>query len=307
MRRRAARGSALVAVIWLIAILAMVSVAALKVVSFDIDVAAARVHGFRAFQLAEMGVAVASNPAVEPGDPLLLRADEETGEGYEVLMTREGGKFNINAILASQDINFLKNLFISWGLDLEPAGVVADGLIDWVDDNDEVAMNGAERVWYEEQGRMNQPFNRPFYSLDEMRMVRGMELVEAYRPDWREWFTVWSAGGLDVNEAPAERIAAAAEVDVARAEVIPERVRGLDGVRFTEDDQPLQSVQEALALLGVDSSLRPDVGARFTINETTTRIESVGSVAGARRKIVLVLRNREGQPGILERKEEVVP
>lgn len=302
-----ARGSALVAVLWLIAILALASMAAIRVVSFDVEVATAQVHGFRARQLAEMGIAVASNPAVKRTDPLLRQVSEENGEGFEARIISEGEKFNINAIVLRQDEQLLKSMFIDWGLELEEAQAVVDALIDWVDVNDEVGLNGAEVDWYTEQGRLNQPFNRPFYHLDEVRLVRGMEYVEALKPDWRSWFTIWSAGALDLNEASAELIAAAAEVSVEEAAVIPETVRGADGLRDTEDDAPFQSVQQALALLGVDGTLRPEVLARMTVNDTTTRLESIGSVSGARRKITVIVRNRTGRPAVLERTEEVMP
>jgi hypothetical protein len=59
--------------------------------------------------------------------------------------------------------------------------------------------------------------------------------------------------------------------------------------------------------LGVDGTLRPDIVSRFSVNDTTTRIESIGTSPGARRKITLVVRNRTGQPAILERTEEVIP
>jgi len=304
---RLRRGTALVAVIWLIGVLALAAVAAIRVVSFDIDVATSRVHGFRAKQLAEMGIALGANPQIERSDPILIQYDETTGEGFDVRITSEGGKFNINAILFRDDKNLLTSMFIDWGLDIDQAEAVVDGLADWIDPDDEVALNGAEIDYYLDLGRMNQPFNRPFYNLDEVRLVRGMELVEAFRPDWREWFTVWSSGALDLNEAPAERIAVAAEVPVEIADVIPETVRGIDGIRDTDDDQPFQSAQEALALVGLDGSVRPDILGRFNVNETTTRIESTGSAAGASRRITLVVRNRTGQPAILERTEEVLP
>lgn len=298
-------GSALVAVLWLIAILSFAAVAAIRVVAFDLDVASANVHGFRAKQLAEMGIAVGANPAVERTDPILIQQEGE--EGFEVKLTSEGGKFNINSILLKDDTNLLKYMFIDWGLDIDQSAMVADSLVDWVDSNDEESLNGAEVEWYEAQGRINQPFNRPFYSIEEMRLVRGMELVEAFRPDWASWFTVWSSGPLDINEASAEQIAVAAEIPIEQAEVIPETVRGIDGILDTEDDTPFGSAQEALALLGVDGNLRPDIVNRFSVNETTTRIESIGIAPGARRKITLIVRNRTGQPAILERTEEVIP
>jgi len=302
-----ARGSALVAVLWLIAILALASIAAIRVVSFDVDLATAQVHGFRARQLAEMGIAVASNPAVRRTDPLLTYASGEEGEGYQARIISEGEKFNINAIVLRQDEDLLKSMFIDWGLELDEAQAVVDALVDWVDANDEVGLNGAEAEWYTEQGRLNQPFNRPFYHLDEVRLVRGMDYVEALKPDWRNWFTIWSGGALDLNEAPAELIAVAAGVTPEEAAVIPETVRGPDGLRDTADDVPFQSAAEALALLGVDGTLRPELSARMTVNDTTTRLESIGSVAGARRKITVIVRNRTGRPAVLERTEEVMP
>lgn len=307
LRDRKARGSALVAVLWLIAILALASIAAIRVVSFDVDLATAQVHGFRARQLAEMGIAVASNPAVKRTDPLLTYSTGEEGEGYQARIISEGEKFNINAIVLRQDEDLLKSMFIDWGLELDEAQAVVDALVDWVDPNDEVGLNGAEVDWYTEQGRLNQPFNRPFYHLDEVRLVRGMDYVEAFKPDWRNWFTIWSAGGLDLNEAPAELIAVAAGITPEEAAIIPETVRGPDGLRDTEDDAPFQSAAEALALLGVDGTLRPELSARMTVNDTTTRLESIGSVAGARRKITVVVRNRTGRPAVLERTEEVMP
>lgn len=306
-RSRFSRGSALVAVLWLIAILALASIAAIRVVSLDVDLATSQVHGFRARQLAEMGIAVASNPAVKRTDPLLRQFSEESGEGFEARIVSEGEKFNINAIVLRQDEQLLKSMFIDWGLTLDEAQAVVDALIDWVDANDEVGLNGAESEWYLEQGRLNQPFNRPFYHLDEVRLVRGMDYVEALRPDWRNWFTIWSSGALDLNEAPSELIAAAAEITVEEASIIPETVRGPDGIRDTEDDAPFQSVEQALALLGVDGTLRPEVSARMTVNDTTTRLESIGSVSGARRKITVIVRNRTGRPAVLDRTEEVMP
>lgn len=300
-------GSALVAVLWLIAILAIATMATLRVVSFDMDVATAKIHGFRAKQLAEMGVALGSNPGVKRTDPMLRKMDEQYGEGYEVKITSEGGRFNINSILLKNDKPLLINLFTSWGIAPEDASATADALGDWIDADDEVSLNGAEKQWYEDQGRMNQPFNHPFYSLDEMRLVRGMDQIEAVKPDWRNWFTVWSGGPLDCNEASAELMAAAAEVPVDTAQQVVDRVKGPDGIRDTDDDAPFQNIAPVLALLGVDTNSRPDIAARLTVNDTTVRIESTGTAEGSKSRTVIILRNRTGRPAILQRTEEVIP
>jgi general secretion pathway protein K len=305
--RRHRRGAALIAVLWLIAILAMATIAALRVVSFDMDLASSRVHGSRALQIAEMGIAVACNPVVKRSDPILRQFDEEAGEGFEASLLFESARFNLNVILLRGDRSLLRTLFIKWGMDLDSAQALADALYDWVDENDEVSLNGAERDYYESIGRINQPFNRPFYDLDEARLVRGMDQLEALRPDWRDWFTIWSGGSLNVNEATAEMIAVAADVSVEQASVIPETVRGPDATLGTEDDVPFPSAQDALALLGIDLSTRPDLAQRFTHDDATTRIESIGYAAGAKRRITVIVRNRTGRPALLQRTEEIIP
>ncbi len=300
-------GAALLAVIWLIAILAIATMTALRVISFDMEIATAKIHGSRARQIAEMGIAVGSNPVVKRWDPILRRSDGDSGEGFEVRVLSEGGRFNINAILLKEDKPLLRSIFEQWGLELDDAQAVTDALGDWVDADDNVALNGAEKEDYDKAGRINQPFNRPFYDISEVRLVRGMDLVEALRPDWQNWFTVWSGGALDLNEASAELIAAAAECRVEQAEIIPKTICGLDGQRDTEDDVPFQNAAAALDLLGSDINGRPDIVRRFTVNDVTTRIESIGQAMGAKRKITVIVRNRTGKPALLERTEEIIP
>ncbi len=295
------------AVLWLIAILAMACMATLRVISFDMELASAKVHGSRARQVAEMGIAIGSNPAVKRTDPILHRSDGGTGEGYDVKVISEGGRFNINAIILQDDKALLKSMFIDWGLELDVAQEIADALADWVDPDDDEQLNGAEKKYYESEGRTNQPFNRPFYDLSEVSLVRGMDFVEAVRPDWRNWFTIWSSGPLDLNEATAELIATAADISVEEAEIIPETVRGIDGQRDTIDDAPFQNAAAALDLLGIDAEGRPEVVRRFTVNDATTRIESIGFAEGAKRKITAIVRNRTGKPALLERTEEIIP
>lgn len=301
------RGAALMAVLWLIAILAMACMATLRVISFDMEIATAKIHGSRARQAAEMGIAIGSNPAVKRSDPLLHNQGSEGNERYDATVISEDGRFNINS-LVQNDKPLLLSIFVGWGLQPDDASKVIDALSDWIDADDAESLNGAEIKDYEAEGRINQPFNRPFYHLDEARLVRGMDQIEALRPDWRNWFSIWSSGKLDLNEASAELIAAAAEVPVEQAQIIPQTVRGEDDQRDTLDDLPFRDPSAAIALLGVDPQ-RPDINSRFTANfaDGTTRIESIGSAEGAKYKITVILKNRTNEPVLLERTEEIIP
>jgi len=301
------KGVALIAVLWLIAILSLAAVTTLRVISFDLEIVAAKVHGSRAFQLAETGIAIGSNPVVERNDPLLRRFDVTNNEEVQVTLTSEGARFNINSLVLAEDKTLIRSIFINWGLDLDSAQALTDALNDWVDGDDEIALNGAEIDEYEKMGRLNQPFNRPFYDIEEMALVRGMDQIEALRPDWRNWFTVWSSGTLDINEADAELIAVAAEVTVAEASIIPQTVRGIDDTRDTPDDAPFQDVATALSLLGIGADSRQDIAQRFTTDDTTTRITSTARSGDAKRRITAIVRNRTGKPALLDRTTEIIP
>jgi type II secretory pathway component PulK len=254
-----------------------------------------------------MGIAVASNPLVKRTDPILKWADESAGGSYEARIISEGGRFNINAILLKGDKEFMSTILNSWGIDQSDAQAITDALVDWVDADNNVSLTGAEEEEYAAAGRINQPFNRPFYNINEVRLVRGMDLVEEVRPNWRDWFTIWSGGPLDLNEAPAELIAVAAEIEVEQAVIIPETVRGPDGERDTLDDVPFQNAAAALDLLGINANDRPDIAGRFSVNDSATRLESIGRAEGAVRKITVIVRNRTGKPALLERFEEIIP
>lgn len=300
-------GFALIAVLWLIAILSLAAITTLRVISFDMDIATAKVHGSRASHLAEMGIAVGVNPAVDRSDPILHRIDAANNEEVHVSLTSEGARFNINTLVLSEDKSLIRSIFIYWGLDLDSAQELTDALTDWVDADDEVALNGAEYPEYEKMGRINQPFNHPFYDIEEMALVRGMRQVEALRPDWRNWFTVWSGGTLDINEASASLIAAAADVTEEQASVIPETVRGPDGTRDTEDDVPFQDVNSALSLLGIGGEQAQLIAQRFTVDDTTTRITSTARSGDSKRRITAIVRNRTGKPILLDRTTEIIP
>lgn len=307
-RRVSARqGVALIAVLWLIAILSLAAITTLRVISFDAEITTSKIHGSRALQLAEMGIAIGANPVVERNDPLLHRIDEENNEEIHVTLSSESARFNINSLVLAEDKTLIRSIFINWGLDLDAAQALTDAFTDWVDADQEVALNGAETEEYIRIGRINQPFNRLFYDIEEMRLVRGMDQIEALRPDWRNWFTIWSGGTLDINEADAELISVAAEVTAAQASIIPNTVRGPDGIRNTQDDVPFKDLTSAISLLGIDANSRQDIAQRFTINDTTTRITSTARSGESKRRIIAIVKNRTGKPILLSRTNEIIP
>lgn len=304
-RRTSVQGMALIMVIWIILVLTIASIGSVKLIYSESEQAAIRIHGSRARLNANMGIAVAANPLIFRDDPLLKK--ELDGEGYEASLTAEAGKFNINYMIIKRDDELLRNIFTEWGMDFDESNQLIACLYDWVDDDEEVTPGGAEISEYESEGIKNFPFNRAFYSLSELKYVRGWDRVEELNPNWRDWLTIWSQGKLDLNEADPELLALACNSDPEIVRTIRETVIGEDGILGTSDDQRKTSVENVLDSLGLAKDGRQVIESRLTVQDSTTRIESIGKSGDQKRKIVLIIGNRTGVPSLLDRYEEIVP
>ncbi|MFZ4763856.1 MAG: general secretion pathway protein GspK [Roseimicrobium sp.] len=298
------RGSALLIVLWVIALLSFLMVTTLMVAMQDAETVAARSVVFRARQLAEMGIAVASHPLIKPSDPL-LRGQLAPGETFEAMITSEEARLNLNALLTEERRPILEKVLISWGMDKMGAEMLADRLLDWVDPDDFKHLKGAEKREYRDAGFPGRPFNRPFQTLDEAAMVAGMEVLTELKPDWKDWLTLRGSGQLDVNEASAEMIALVTGAPAHLAQALVEQRAGPDGTLHTKDDTPMQSIEEVAALLGIAGPGAEAITAMLALRGTTSRIVSIGRAGDYSRGIAVVLR-KEGAIKVLEWREFVV-
>jgi general secretion pathway protein K len=329
------RGSALLAVLWVVAILSMMIFTTVVLVRTDVELSTQQKKAFRATLLAEEGIAIAANPVTRKHDQELLHRQVDDSSRYDVRITGEGGKYNINSLLQGAqpgNIEFLQIIFVSMGMDKDIANDTIKNLIDWTDQDDENAGSASyEKEQYEKEGYLNYPFNRPFYSLDEVLLVRGMTEITGLEPRWRDFFTIYSQGALDINEAEPEVMAlaglkdvgdaqqfydaklraAAGEVqemdEIKSAREMVESRWGKDGQQDTEDDEQsrlnVEQVAAALGMEGLTDESGNPLTNRITAQDGTVRIESTATVGDFRKRIVIVMRNRTNAPQILNREE----
>jgi hypothetical protein len=281
------RASALLIVLWVVALLSFLIVTTLLIA------------------MQEMGVALASHPMVKNTEPLLRNRLSST-ESYEALITSEEARLNLNALLTEERRPVLERVFVSWGLREVDAETLVDRMVDWTDPDDLKQLKGAEKLDYRDAGFPGRPFNRPFRTLDEAALVSGAEVFDEMKPDWRDWFTLRGTGQLDVNEASAEMISLVTGVPVHLSQTLVVRRAGPDGIPHTKDDTPLQSVDEAMTLLGIPAAEAPALSALLTLKGTTVRIVSIGRAGDYARGIAVVLRKEGGAPQVLEWREFVV-
>lgn len=288
--RRAAlqRGSALIVVFWMIAVLGMVVFAGANALQADSQYTRMMRGRIFAKRYAEMGIEVARHPAMREDDPL-LHFNANDGGGYNVKIVAEEARLNANHLIQTGDHVLLRRLFTSWGFKEQFVSALCDALKDWVDADGNASLNGAEKREYEKLGFEGMPYNRPFKEVEEMLLVRGMEIVDAERPDWREWFTVFGDGRVDVNDARPELIALLADLPVERVQPLLTLRAGRDGALHTQDDVRLGSVPQVAQLLGV---YQPQILAQLTqwiqFAGPIRRIESVGSLGPLQRKLILI-------------------
>lgn len=284
------RGSALLLSLWALAILSFAIVGAVKVVSARLDEDLARQREARALELAESGLAIASHPNVRRGESI-LRREFSPYESFNAELSSEAARIQINACLADPKKRpILERLFYHWGLKNAEIDTVIDCLIDWADVNDLKRLNGAESVDYETDGQKGYPPNRPFESVEEMSLVKNMNLLDKVKPDWRDYFTVWSDGKVDLNEASAEVIAAVCNVSLGQAQSLVSKRNGLDAQPNTPDDVRYTDVNQLRIALGMSQQTFQSIADSVTLESGLRRIQSTGKVGPYQKTLSVLIR-----------------
>jgi len=249
--------------------------------------------------------AEAVHPNVERDDPILNYISDDGSGSYSVEISSEGGRIDLNEFLQQEEKSFLRQLIESWGVGFDDSAEIVDALVDWVDEDDIVQLNGAEDAFYQGLGYTGLPYNRPFSTLADVRLVKKFGLVEEVNPDWQNFFTVEGDSQIDIHEAPLDVLVFAGEVEEFLAEGFRSEILGEDNELGTEDDIRFATMEEALNALGVsdDEEVRDRVAARFRLNSTVRRVTSIGRSGGTTKEITIIVRQRGARPAILRYEE----
>ena len=288
------RGTALLLVLWAVAILSFAVLWVADLVNIELSFGSAEAKGMAARQIALSGVALGLHPQVKRDDYELLDREIRPGERMRVRIRGEGARLNINESLVARDTLVLKNLFVLWGLDPDAADVLIDQLTDWVDDDIGRQLNGAEQSEYEAAGIADAPANRPFRSTAEIGRVLGMDELAQVKPDWREAFTIFGDGKIDVNEAGPDILQAATGLTPEMTSDIIRARLGPDGEEETEDDLRFETVDQLNGWLTASSYPAAQAAARLTTESAVKRIDSRGIVEDCERLISVVAEAGEG-------------
>jgi general secretion pathway protein K len=258
---------------------------------------------FQALHLAECGIAVGLHPQIKPGDPA-LKQTIGSDSGFEVNIISEGARIPVNYLTDQRFRDIVYNLFILWKVPPQEAETAVDSLADWVDTNDEPRTSGAETDYYKGLGFPDFPRQQGFGSLDEMLLSKGMDAIERVKPDWRNYFSIYGDGLIDLNYAPAEILMAVGDVEETGAEALIRERNGPDGLANTEDDKTV-TVAQATQLMGMDSNNAQSLTTLLTTDHLTRRVESSGRIGEKTYKVIVIARRQDdGSLNYLARIEE---
>ncbi len=293
----------LLVVLCLVAVISFLIINAAAVSQQHGETQHVRQGGARARQLAEMGIAVGAHPQLKAGD-LLLRREISAIERFEAVISTEEGRLNLNALLTEERLPILERLFVSWGVSAADAQGIAATLMDWTDADDlKRRPDSAEKLDYERQGLGVLPLNRPFNSLDEVAQVPRMAELDQAKPDWRSVLTLRGDGRLDLHTASADTIAAVTGAPMENADMLIRKRKGLDGIANTPDDVLLPSLEEAMAILGIQGGQAEALMPLLTLAGPTRRVESIGTAGDAKRGIAVVICDEGGVRRLVEWRE----
>jgi type II secretory pathway component PulK len=289
VRCQSRRGSALIMVLWALLILGMAVFGVVEVVELSIDHTSHDERALDARGLALSGLALGLNPQLLRDDPLLAQ-NVSTGRSFRATFGSEGARMNLNYVLISKHKEILENLFTQWGLSVDQANHAADCLYDWCTPGDLKSLDGAKAADYVQAGLPQIPTYQPFDSFAEVTLVMGFDAVEKVRPNWQDSFTLWSTGPLNVNEAPAQLIAAVFSLDPKRVEFFTKARNGRDGIPGTADDVPVKDLTTLSSELGISQLAQKTLGNQIDFNDPNRRVDSVGSSQGTQVSISVVTR-----------------
>lgn len=242
---------------------------------------------FQARLLAESGANLALHPAIEPGDPV-LRQDFEDGRSFEVTIKTEGGRILVNNLADEDTLTGVTELFIRWGLDATTAAIAAESLADWIDTDSEPRSNGAEKPFYTALEHPEFPTNDAFSNLETMLLVRGMDEVARIQPLWRDYFTIYGDGLLDLNSAAPEVLEAFLGITRDAALNFVSAKKGADGMEGTPDDEIITDSGTVQQLLGISESDWTEKSDAITLEGSLRRIESVGRVGEHKVRLIVL-------------------
>jgi type II secretory pathway component PulK len=201
------------------------------------------------------------SPAQGWGDPIGY-SGVDLGDGVEVRITftDESAKLPLNSL----DEISLYLLFDEIGIPPDDNLLLTNSLLDWIDEDDETRIDGAETDEYGFREIPHRAANRPIHNLKELSVVAGFDIYffdEEGRPNaifdtFAEMVSPYGTGTLNANTAGAMTLRVAGAMSDPQIDAIEDYRAGADRIPGNGDDRYFVNSEE---LLDVIVEMPPDI------------------------------------------------
>mgnify|MGYP006078005053 CR=1 FL=1 len=262
------------------------------------------------------------SPAQGWQDPLKY-SEIQPKEGLKVTFEflDESAKMGINVV----DEGALFLLFDEMGFDINDSQELSDALLDWIDEDDDERLGGAESREYSKGDIEMRASNQPLRSLQELKYVLGFKrhffdesgIPNANFSMLSEVFTTYNVERINVNSARPLALMTLGGLGELQVKAIYDYLDGVDNVIGTGDDNYFASQEEMMEIVNeLDDAIAIDFqisvltikvtvqegGSAYTLVGTldlnqTASIDATGEEGGSLEYPFLFLELRE-QPGM---------
>jgi general secretion pathway protein K len=291
-------GAALMLALWALFLLSAVVISWALDIDSRISLSGNANRVLEAEAMACSGTEVALHPAVKAGSSV-LKGNFGKFQRYDVRITGEGGRLNLNWLLAGENparLEVLRKYLELKGVDLNERDRMIDCLLDWVDPDNLVRLNGAEI-----DGDY-QPANELLTRIEDLKKVKGWTDFTA-TADWQDDFTLNSTGPIDLAWASRTVLLTLPGMTEQLVDRFLQVRQGPDGIDGTEDDAKMQSVEDARVAFGLSPEQFSEITAMIDFKDPVLRIISTGKSAQVTRVVQMVVRKTGDVPQLITWKE----
>jgi len=249
--------------------------------------------------LACSGAEVALHPNVKPDSPNLVGEIGNRGT-YEAHITGEGGRLNLNWLVAGEDparLEILRKFLENKGVDLNERDRMIDCLLDWVDADNLERLNGAE------DGPNYHPANTLLTRLDQLKKVKGWQEYTS-NEDWDDELTLNSGGPIDLMWASRDVLLALPGMTDQIVDQFLQIRRGPDGIDGTQDDAQFKTLDEIRSALGFSQEQFQQLASLVGFKDQVFRVVSVGKSGDAEKTVQMIVRKVGARPQLITWKEQ---
>jgi general secretion pathway protein K len=292
------RGAALMLSLWALFLLSATVIAWALEIDARMSLSGNASRVVEAEAMASSGAEIALHPGVKPGSPVLHGGVGRT-ETFQARITGEGGRINLNWIVAGEDpqrLEILRKYLENKGVDLNERDRMIDCLLDWVDPDDLVRLNGAEA------SDSYKPANTILSRIEDLKKIKGWEAFTA-RLDWESDFTLYSTGPIDLVWASRDVLLSLPGMSEGLVDRFLQLRRGPDKIDGTADDPQFKSLDELRLALGFSPEQFKQLATLVGFNDQVLRVVSVGKSGEATRAVQMIVRKTEVTPQMIKWEE----